>query len=72
MHNQLRAIPHCRRMLEVVFFAVLTTSLWFWLSYASPCVDNPKFDKEACDTGDHLGPFDNGDFKVRVGRGGCA
>jgi hypothetical protein len=53
-------------MVEVVFYSVLATTLWFFLSYASPCADNPVFDQTINTAAETAGIVSgNGHFKAR-------
>ncbi len=52
--------------MEVVFYAVIATTIWFFISYASPCVDNPVFDQMTDTPAEASGiPSNNGNFKAR-------
>ncbi|KAF5832786.1 chloride channel [Dunaliella salina] len=55
-----------RRMMEVVFYAVIATTIWFFISYASPCADNPVFDQTPDTPAEAHGiQAKNGHFKAR-------
>eukprot|EP00983_Pelagomonas_calceolata_P109192 1159531-Pelagomonas_calceolata.AAC.9 len=52
--------------MEVVFYSVIATTIWFFLSYASPCADNPVFDQTPDTPAEASGiSASNGHFKAR-------
>jgi hypothetical protein len=44
------ACPACRRVIELVFYALITSTLWFAISYTSPCDPIPAPSSQAAPT----------------------